>query len=97
MDTTKGYWSISILNIPKKNADRVNYEVWENTKDCCHGARLTGRAYPVVPKDECGIRFGMTSLHTAEQIEKTLNVIDELCTEFNLLGQASSRSRDKSA
>lgn len=44
MDTTKGYWSISILNIPKKNADRVNYEVWENTKDCYHGARPSNEA-----------------------------------------------------
>jgi 8-amino-7-oxononanoate synthase len=42
------------------------------------------RAYPVVPPDECGIRFGLTALHTEEQIDKTLGVIDELIFEFGL-------------
>lgn len=55
------------------------------------------RAYPVVPKDECGIRFGLTSIHTSDQIDKTLRIIDELCLEFKLLDQNSNRDRDKSA
>jgi 8-amino-7-oxononanoate synthase len=43
------------------------------------------RAYPVVPADECGIRFGLTALHTEQQVDKTLNVIDQLCSEFKLI------------
>lgn len=43
------------------------------------------RAYPVVPPDECGIRFGLTALHTEDEVKKTLNVIDQLCAEFPLI------------
>lgn len=33
------------------------------------------RAFPVVPPDECGLRFGITALHTEAQIDRTV----ELC------------------
>lgn len=52
------------------------------------------RAYPVVPPDECGIRFGLTALHTEEQIDKTLSVIDELIAEFNLSKLQSDQSSE---
>jgi 8-amino-7-oxononanoate synthase len=35
------------------------------------------RAYPVVPENECGLRFGITSLHTFEQIERTLELLEQ--------------------
>ena len=41
------------------------------------------RAYPVVPHDQCGIRFGLTALHTEAQVDYTLGVIDELCAQFS--------------
>jgi 8-amino-7-oxononanoate synthase len=34
------------------------------------------RAFPVVPETECGLRFGVTSLHTEEQIAQTLNILE---------------------
>ncbi len=33
------------------------------------------RAFPVVPPNECGLRFGITALHTEAQIDKTLEII----------------------
>ncbi len=36
------------------------------------------RAFPVVPENECGLRFGVTSLHTDEQIDKTLDILRQV-------------------
>lgn len=51
------------------------------------------RAYPVVPPDECGIRFGLSAIHTEEQIQKTLEVIDELIQEFPQIRHLADNSR----
>lgn len=36
------------------------------------------RAFPVVPPNECGLRFGITALHTEDQIDRTLEIIAEV-------------------
>lgn len=41
------------------------------------------RAFPVVPETECGLRFGVTSLHTEEQITKTLNILQSCVLALN--------------
>lgn len=46
-----------------------------------HGILAGLRAFPVVPEDECGFRFGLTSTHTTEQIEKTLSAIKQIMSE----------------
>jgi 7-keto-8-aminopelargonate synthetase-like enzyme len=33
------------------------------------------RAYPIVPPDSCGLRFGLTRLHTEQQIDQTIVAI----------------------
>ncbi len=35
------------------------------------------RPYPVVPKDRCGLRFAVSSLHSEGQINRTLEALDE--------------------
>jgi len=35
------------------------------------------RPYPVVPKDQCGLRFAVSSLHTEAHVNKTLQALDE--------------------
>jgi len=48
----------------------------EVAKQLLAGGVMAGlRAYPVVPESECGFRFGLTALHTAAQIQKTIGVI----------------------
>ncbi len=48
-------------------------------KKLIEGGVLAGlRAYPVVPASECGFRFGLTSLHSIDQVERTLAVIAKL-------------------
>lgn len=36
------------------------------------------RAFPVVPPTECGLRFGITALHTEQQIDDTLKAIAQV-------------------
>ncbi|HEY8280163.1 MAG TPA: pyridoxal phosphate-dependent aminotransferase family protein [Bdellovibrionota bacterium] len=43
------------------------------------------RAFPVVPPNECGLRFGITALHTEAQIDRTLAVIEAISGEFRSL------------
>lgn len=48
----------------------------EVAKDVYSRGVIAGlRAFPVVPPDACGMRFGLTRLHTSDQIDKTLEVI----------------------
>ena len=35
------------------------------------------RAYPVVPKDQCGIRFGLTALHTELQVDRAIQAVSD--------------------
>lgn len=42
------------------------------------------RAFPVVPESECGLRFGVTSLHTDEQIDRTLEILGNVVKKFAL-------------
>jgi 8-amino-7-oxononanoate synthase len=43
-----------------------------------HGVLAGLRAFPVVPESECGFRFGLTALHTPEQIDRTLAAIAKI-------------------
>ncbi len=36
------------------------------------------RAYPVVPENQCGVRFAVTSLHTAAQVDQALGSMAEV-------------------
>jgi 8-amino-7-oxononanoate synthase len=38
------------------------------------------RAYPVVPKDQCGLRFAVNSNHTEEQIQRTIEILESCPT-----------------
>jgi 8-amino-7-oxononanoate synthase len=42
------------------------------------------RAYPIVPEAECGMRFGLTRLHTQDQVAKTLEVIKAISRKFDV-------------
>ncbi|MBI3556917.1 MAG: aminotransferase class I/II-fold pyridoxal phosphate-dependent enzyme [Deltaproteobacteria bacterium] len=43
------------------------------------GGVFTGlRAYPVVPENECGVRFAITSLHTKAHLDQALKVLGQL-------------------
>ncbi len=46
------------------------------------------RAYPIVPADECGLRFGLTRLHTNAQIDKTLEIISS-CQKIKAVKRAA--------
>ncbi len=36
------------------------------------------RAFPIVPANECGLRFGLTHLHTEAQIDQTLEIVSSI-------------------
>lgn len=60
------FWEIGTLEV-----------LVEVAKDMFSRGVIAGlRAFPVVPPDACGMRFGLTRLHTTEQIDQTLSVID---------------------
>jgi 8-amino-7-oxononanoate synthase len=41
---------------------------------------------PLVPVNECGIRFGMMATHTTEQLERTLGIVIGACRHAGILG-----------
>ena len=47
------------------------------------------RAYPVVPHDACGLRFGITALHTFEQIDESLAKIEATIAQVRSLKRAA--------
>lgn len=76
------------LNLDISNESGFPVVFWkvgsqERTIELAHAFLKNGllaglRAYPVVPHNECGFRFGLTALHTEAQIKKTLRVISAL-------------------
>lgn len=57
-------------------------ELSQVAKHMLKGGVLAGvRAYPVVPKDGCGLRFGITALHTQEQVDHALNLVESYWKE----------------
>lgn len=47
------------------------------------------RAYPVVPEDQCGLRFALSSLHTKEHIDRVLNLLSELRGSYLISGKTA--------
>jgi 8-amino-7-oxononanoate synthase len=43
------------------------------------------RPYPVVPPNECGLRFAISALHTKEQITRSLSILAEALSEQGIL------------
>lgn len=57
--------------------------VIQMAKNLLNAGVLAGlRAFPVVPETECGFRFGLTALHTKEQIKRTLDAINALTRDL---------------
>ncbi len=42
------------------------------------------RAYPVVPENQCGLRFALSSLHTQEHIDRVLNLLADLRRDLKI-------------
>lgn len=43
-----------------------------------HGVTAGLRPYPLVPVDQCGMRFGITALHTRELLDETISKISQV-------------------
>lgn len=70
-----------IVEIPLADPDSVD-EVGDLLFD--RGIYVTIAAYPLVPRDEVGFRLQLTAANTDEQVDRLLEVLDEVANRFQL-------------
>lgn len=50
-----------------------------------NGIYVNPISYPAVPRKLSRLRISLTAMHTKEHLDKTLNLLEKICREFNLI------------